>query len=245
MTGLSSAAFVLDKLWHRVLPNARYLPQSRVRTCRACRRATLILVIGDDEEFHICVRCRANLRYEMLATYLFSYEIASLAVLELDPGSPLQPLLRQARSYTRSFFRPNVAPGSMRPDGAVCQDVTRLTFPDESLDLIVSSDVLEHVPDAAAAFRESQRVLRSGGSHVFTVPPRAATVQRAVVEGGRITHLLQPEYHRDPLDRSGVLAYWDYGPDLPARFQTPGLEIRRVLGPEGRSGRIVWAARKL
>ena len=240
-------SYALDKLCHRVLPNARYLPRSRVRVCRACRHVTLVLAIGEDEEFHICVRCRANLRYELLATYLLrSHEIGGLDVLELDPGSPLQALLGRARSYTRSYFRPGVARGSMREDGVVCQDITALTYPDESLDLIVSSDVLEHVPDALAAFRESARVLRPGGAHVFTVPPRAATRRRALLENGRIVHLVNPpEYHRDPLDPRGVLAYWDYGPDLPANFQVPGLRILPVLGPEGRSGRIVWAARKL
>lgn len=242
-----SAAYVWDKLWTRVLPNVRYLPRSRVRVCRACRNATLVLAIGADEEFHICVRCRANLRYELLALYLRrSYQVGTLDVLELDPSSPLQSLLSGARSYTRSFFRPDVLPGVARSDGIVCQDITRLTFPDQSLDLIVSSDVLEHVPDASAAFAESARVLRPGGAHVFTVPPRQRTRRRALLEGGRIIHLVNPpEYHLDPLDRAGVLAYWDYGPDLPEVFRVPGLEIVPVLGPEGRSGRVVWAARKL
>jgi SAM-dependent methyltransferase len=138
-----------------------------------------------------------------------------------------------------------VAPGFTTPEGIVCQDITRLTYSDESLDLIISSDVLEHVPDPAAAFRESARVLRRVGAHVFTVPPRGVTRQRATLQGGKITHLVEPEYHLDPLDRSGVLVFWDYGPDMPGQFATPGLEIRAVAGPEGRSGRVVWAARKL
>lgn len=241
-----SPAYVLKKLRTRVLRNVRYLPGSRVRICRACRHATLVLAIGEDEEFHICVRCRANLRYELLATHLRrTYDLRTLDVLELDPSSPLRLLLGRARRYTRSFFRPDVAPGSMRADGVVCQDITRLTFPDESLDLIVSSDVLEHVPDAMAAFRESARVLRPGGAHVFTVPPRAQTRRRAALEQGRVVHLVNPpEYHLDPLDPAGVLAYWDYGPDLAEAMRVPGLEILPVLGPEGRSGRVVWAARK-
>jgi SAM-dependent methyltransferase len=158
----------------------------------------------------------------------------------------LQPILSVARSYTRSFFRQDVAPGSRRKDGVVCQDITALTFDDESLDVIISSDVLEHVPDAGAAFRETARVLRRGCVHLFTVPPRATTRRRAAAEGGRIVILVEPaEYHRDPLDPAGVLVYWDYGPDLPEVFSTPGLQFSVAAGPEGSSGRTVWEARKL
>ena len=247
MMSQERARYVLKKFWTRVVPNIRHLPGSRVRVCQACLRASLILAIGEDEEFKLCVRCRANLRYEMLARYVrqSGRKLEASDVLELDPGSPLQTLLGQSRRYIRSYFRPDVVPGIARPDGVVCQDITHLTYPDQSLDLIVSSDVLEHVPDVSAALRESARVLRPGGEHIFTVPPREATRQRALLRDGQVVHLVQPpEYHRDPLDPQGVLAFWDYGPDLGQRFQVPGLVIQPVLGPEGRSRRVVWSARK-
>lgn len=240
-------AGLMRKVRRRVLPNLQHLPRSRLRRCRACGHYTLVLAIGADEEFHVCLRCRANLRYELLAEYLrrsFA-DLSAMDVLELDYDSPLRAILSRARNYTRSFYRAEVAPGTRRQDGAVCEDITRLTFPDESLDLIVSSDVLEHVPDAQAAFREAERVLRPGGVHVFTVPPRGRTRRRAAVEGGQVVHLVQPpEYHQDPLDAAGILAFWDYGPDLPAFFATDRLRIRAASEPEGRSGRFVWEARK-
>lgn len=238
---------IARKFRDRIVPNVRYLPGSRMRRCRACRQMTVIIAFGDGDEFRVCVRCRANLRFELLAEYLrrFWPDLASRDVLELDFNSPLRPILAEARSYTRSFYRDHIAPGTVREDGAVCQDITRLTFADESLDVIVSSDVLEHVPDAWAAFRETARVLRPGGAHVFTVPPRPATRQRAALDNGRIVHhVTPPEYHRDPLDPAGVLAFWDYGPDLPEKFATPNLQFRVVMGPEGKYGRIVWEARK-
>jgi SAM-dependent methyltransferase len=192
------------------------------------------------------LRCRANLRYELIGSYLreeFS-TVSQLDVLELDPASPISNFLRDARSYTSSFFRDNIAPGTRRKDGAVCQDITKLTYANESLDLIVSSDVLEHVPDAEAAFRETARVLRPGGAHVFTVPPRSKTRRRAYVHEAQIVHLTHPEYHSDPLNPSGILTFWDYGPDLPAKIDTAGLEVRIVRGPEGTEGRVVWQARR-
>lgn len=237
------ARTVLRKVTTRVLPNLHHLPKSQIRRCRACSRPSAFICIQDCDEFRFCVRCGANLRYELLAQAIRTFDLPRIDVLELDFASPLHKLLSQARSYTRSFWRPDVAPGTIRADGVVCQDITRLTFPDASLDLIVSSDVLEHVPDMAAAFAETARVLRPGGAHLFTVPVRPLTRRRAEIRDGEVTHLLEPEYHHDPLDRRGVLTFWDFGPDLP-RYMPSGLHLRVIAGPEGEAGRFVWAAQR-
>lgn len=49
-------------------------------------------------------------------------------------------------------------------------DAQKLTFPDESFQLITASDVLEHLPDAPQAIREWWRVLKPGGSVIVFVP---------------------------------------------------------------------------
>lgn len=234
------------KVGNRVVPNVQHLRKSTVRVCGACDKPSLFVALGEDEEFHLCLRCRANLRYEMIARHLRSAypNIEALDVLELDDRSPLRGYLSRARTYTRSYYRPGIASGTVRADGAVCEDITRLSYLDGSLDLIVSSDVLEHVRDVEAAFRESARVLRPGGAHVFTVPPRTVTRLRVTEESGRLIFLLPPEYHRDPLDAAGVLTFWDFGPDMPQRFSTDSFGIRVVSGPLGKSGRMVWEARR-
>jgi SAM-dependent methyltransferase len=124
------------------------------------------------------------------------------------------------------------------------EDITRLTFSDDSLDLIVSSDVLEHVPDAEAAFRESCRVLRPGGAHVFTGPYEPATIRRAEIRDGEVHHIVDPEYHSDPLDPKGILAFWHFGPDLQQQFGNSGLRFSLVKGPEGVRRSVVWVAEK-
>ena len=148
----------LSQTWRHirahVLPNLRHLPASRIRRCGACRKLTLIVTLGSDEEYQLCVRCRATLRYEMLAVYLRGAhpDLSTLDVLELDFHSPLRPLLETARSYRPSFYRPGFELGARREDGVECQDITQLAIPDGSLDLIVSSEVLEHVADFAGRF---------------------------------------------------------------------------------------------
>ena len=47
---------------------------------------------------------------------------------------------------------------------------TALPFADNSFDFVVATDVLEHIPDDAAAAREIRRVLAPGGSVLITVP---------------------------------------------------------------------------
>jgi SAM-dependent methyltransferase len=49
-------------------------------------------------------------------------------------------------------------------------DAARLPFEDDSFDLVVALDVLEHLDDDLAAARELRRVLRPGGAAVVFVP---------------------------------------------------------------------------
>lgn len=51
---------------------------------------------------------------------------------------------------------------------------TTLPLPAAHIDLVISSWVLEHLPDPPACFREVARVLRRGGSFVFLTPGAAS-----------------------------------------------------------------------
>ena len=49
-------------------------------------------------------------------------------------------------------------------------DATKLPFADNHFDKIIASEVLEHVPDDIAAYRELARVLKPGGTMAVTIP---------------------------------------------------------------------------
>jgi 2-polyprenyl-3-methyl-5-hydroxy-6-metoxy-1,4-benzoquinol methylase len=55
----------------------------------------------------------------------------------------------------------------------VVGDVQRLPFEDASFDVVLSTEVIEHVPEPALAVNELVRVLRPGGTLVVTTPNRA------------------------------------------------------------------------
>jgi len=218
----------------------------RIRRCTCCERLTIFLSNGSGES-RACMFCSANERYELLAAEIknrYGSRLSEMDILELDPHSPLRRILSRARMHVRTFYESTEERGSSRSDGTMCQDITSLTSPDESFDLIVSSDVLEHVPLLESAFRESGRVLRQEGAHLFTVPPRSKTKKRAEFVGRTLVHLESPEYHRDPLSAQGILAFWDMGPDLSEVFGSDSLRFSIVRGPVGVDKRTVWMAQR-
>jgi SAM-dependent methyltransferase len=111
------------------------------------------------------------------------------------------------------------------------EDVTRLTLADGSRDLVLSFDVLEHVPDYRAALREFHRVLADGGMLVLTVPfdtGRDETLVRARLRDGAVEHLVEPEYHGDPASDSGCLAFYTFGWSLLDEVRDAGFADVRV-----------------
>lgn len=61
-----------------------------------------------------------------------------------------------------------------------CMDVTSLGFQDETFDLVVSQDTLEHVEDDSCFVREVCRVLRRGGVFVVFTPHATVHTTRPV-----------------------------------------------------------------
>ena len=238
----------IELILKRGIQSLLSLHKARLRYCRCCSRYSLYLCLGKDEEAIRCVYCGANIRYELLAHYIrtkLPFALKDAVVLEVDSGSPLSPLLNTAYVYFHTYFSIDCVHGSERGDGAICEDLTQLTFDDSSLDLIVSSDVLEHIPDIESAFRETERVLKPKGMHLFTVPTHLKTKKLAVEKNGKIIHLSEPEYHLDPLSEQGILALWHFGTsDIDRIFSTDNLQIKQLTKPEGNDRRVVWAAIK-
>ncbi|MDB5894740.1 MAG: glycosyltransferase [Rhodoferax sp.] len=141
-----------------------------------------------------------------------------------------------------SQYKPELPPGAEISPGIHNQNLEALTFDTNSLDLLVTSDVMEHVRLDERAHREIHRVLRMGGAYVFTVPHDLAmeqTVVRVRVndpdDAAADEMLMEPEYHGDTNgDGSGVLAYRLYGRDLVQFLEQLGFEVHysRVDLPE-------------
>jgi GT2 family glycosyltransferase/glycosyltransferase involved in cell wall biosynthesis/SAM-dependent methyltransferase len=132
-----------------------------------------------------------------------------------------------------SRYCPDLEWGMELAPGRTNQNLERLTFPDGRFDIVVASDVLEHVRVDERAFREIARVLRPGGHFVFTVPhyrQGPTIVQIAVPDPGdpsRDEFRTEPEYHSDANSgEGGALSYRIYGTDLDDRLRALAFDVR-------------------
>ena len=197
-------------------------------------------------ESSICALCRANVRMRAQARAVLDIlglrHTGDLAArLGADPRFAIfeaatNTVYRTAKvlgapNYIDSEFRENAPLGAI-VDGVMNQDLQALTFADASMDIVLTSDVLEHVANLDRAIDEIGRVLKPGGFHVFTVPSDpslARTIERARVVSGAIVHDRAPVYHGDSIRGEGILAYRDFGADTAARVSRPSAPCREVV----------------
>lgn len=120
------------------------------------------------------------------------------------------------------------------------QDLQALSLDSDSFDVVMSNDVLEHVPDIDRALGEIQRVLRSGGVLIATFPffyARESGMRKAELRDGKVHHLMPPEYHGNPArPGEGSLVFEIPGWDILARARAAGFD-RAVMRFRASTGR--------
>jgi SAM-dependent methyltransferase len=115
------------------------------------------------------------------------------------------------------------------------EDLQSLSFGENLFDLVSTNEVLEHVPSIDLALSEICRVLRPGGWHIGTHPfyfLNEQSLVRAVIRDGELVHLLEPEYHGNPMSNQGALVFEIPGWDILDRAKKAGFskaEMRFVI----------------
>ena len=165
---------------------------------------------------------------------------------EINRIDGLHDALITLRHFTASDHVEGAEPGTVIA-GVRHEDLTGLSYPDASFDLILTSETLEHIPDLAAALAEIHRVLVPGGRHLFTIPllPGVATTfpRARLGEDGSIINLAPPIRH--PGGDTGWPVFTEFGADFPAILQSAGFEVTVHFGPPtNRDVAQVFDARK-
>lgn len=214
-------------------------------------------------ESGFCSSCGSFNRQRQMAQVLRkSYNLPAHGRLALPDGfvvyntettGAMHQAMSAAGNYLSSeYFGDEFEPGQA-VDGRRHEDLQQLSFADSSIDLVLSTDVLEHVPDPYRAHGEILRVLRPGGRHIFTVPFNshlALDDVRAELVDGAIRYLAEKQFHGDPVrPDEGILVWTIFGLEMLVRLARIGFELRAwnlyepdrgIVGPYS----LVFEARK-
>lgn len=163
---------------------------------------------------------------ENQAVFRWKYRL-STPMLESSARGALAMYFRKKFDYYGTEFDPaKIAAGSQPRDYA---DFQKLHFDADTFDIVVASDVFEHIRRDADAMREVHRVLKPGGHLILTVPydhDRAQTIQRVDTSGPTDVHRLPPQYHGGG---GHTLAYREYGRDLSDLMRAAGFFVQREV----------------
>jgi SAM-dependent methyltransferase len=165
--------------------------------------------------------------------------VSGVRVYNTEAHGTLHGLLGGLPGYVASeYFGPGLRSGDVGPDGTLHQDLQHLSFSPDSFDLVLSSDVLEHVADPYRAHREVCRVLRPGGHHVFTVPYEEGAllddVRATLSADGTLQLLAEPLYHEDPVrPDEGALVFTIFGLEMLTTLARLGMDttVYRLWDP--------------
>lgn len=151
-----------------------------------------------------------------------------IEIWDTDVYSPISDRIRSVANVTLSKYLPELPFGAELDSGIFNIDLQSISFPANRFDIILSSDIMEHVRDDRASHAEIFRCLRPGGAYIFTVPfieDRARTVRLVDTSSAEDIFLERPHYHGDPITGK-ILAYRIYGRDLFQQLQDVGFDVR-------------------
>ncbi len=187
--------------------------------CTICEGKSIFIKTAEWlRDHYICYRCNSIPRQRALIKVLeeqFS-SYRSMSIHESSPSGAASAKLKwECSNYIPTYFYPDLEPGHYR-NGFRSENLERMTFVDNTFDLIITQDVMEHVMNPDRAFAEIARTLKPGGAHVFTVPRYKGkeTLVRAFEKDGQIHYPEVRDYHGNPIDKNGSLVVTEWGDDL-------------------------------
>jgi SAM-dependent methyltransferase len=238
--------------------------------CPVCGRLAMMKRVRENlRESGFCSACGAPNRQRQMALIICDAvrrtrggNVSSLAALSrredlvifnTESAGAIHGELSRMRNYISSeYFGGEYKSGDM-VKGKMHQDLMALSFDDDSIDIVLSSDVFEHIPYPYRAHAEVFRVLRSKGRHIFTVPFYKSQFldehRTSIGADGNITHLKPPMHHKDPIRPGGALVHNIFALEMLVRLAEIGFRTNLhhihsyrhgILG----SGAIVFEAIK-
>jgi len=162
----------------------------------------------------VCPRCGSIARDRFLVWCFVARTTESrFRVLETSPR--LGPAYRSAMDRWFDYRASDFDERAHKTDLKV--DLQDTQLPDDSLDIILTPHVLEHVPETASALAELYRITAPGGRVCLQIPMQQGQTAPPVV----------PEFHGD-----NTPVFWRFGFDLIDPLRAVGFETRLLCSEE-------------
>lgn len=131
------------------------------------------------------------------------------------------------------FLQEGLQPGTIK-NGIRHEDMTSLSFENESIDHYLSFECFEHIPIYKKAIAEIFRTLKPRGSFLgsfpFNINSYDNLIKAKLDSNGEIIYLTEPEYHGDPVSEKGILCFTIFGWEILDEFRQAGFsDIYAVL----------------
>jgi SAM-dependent methyltransferase len=161
---------------------------------------------------------------------------SGLHILDVGGGAKAPFASHRIPSLATWIIGTDILEDQMRENGVVdarvVADACRgLPFHDESLDMVITRSVMEHLPDNQRFLNECRRVLRRGGLAFCVMPSRRAPfalLNRVMPE--KLKRALLFTFFPQWRDDCGFPALYDRcaWPDMPNAFKAAGFTIERI-----------------
>ncbi len=189
-------------------------------------------------ESGLCRRCGCSNRQRQMA-WMLRRELGleargplrmpeAVSIYNTEANGPLHEALKVHPQYQCSEYWGDKSEFGEVVDGTRNEDLQALSFASARFDVVLSSEVLEHMPRPYQAHSEIYRVLKPGGRHFFTVPYGEAMIRdnvRASLVDGKLVHHHEALYHVDPVHPGeGILVWTIFGLEMLVRLNEIGFE---------------------
>lgn len=171
-----------------------------------------------DSSVGSCPACGAGARHRFFFLYLQSRTNFFSERLKVLHFAPEHCFFRRFRKIANIDY---LSADLNSPRAMKKVDMTAIPFADESFDVILSSHVLEHVPDDRKAMRELCRVQKKGGWSIHLVPidySREKTYEDASVNSDELRQRIYGHHDHKRI----------YGKDYGKRLQDAGFNVHVI-----------------